>query len=212
MWPKTYIIKFMKSSALAIMHSIARGLVRDHYPISLRNLDGTRQVLTTDGLSSEQLERLQSFLKGTENKCIEHIKSGDYTMFVILGDLYKITNEIINPLKLYLREDEKYLLDVEFKEMSVEEFLSSRHEITSPIGRNGGVLVIEGIERLDYGKDYVSKFLRLTKSPIQTSVCDNLSRWSLIFISRECENDYFLFNSTWNYFRRKSWLEEYVLE
>ena len=96
--------------------------------------------------------------------------------------------------------------------MSIEEFLSSYNTIGTPQNSNGGVLVIEGVERLDYSKDYVHMFSRLTTSPVQTSENGNLSRWSLLFISKECEDEKFLFNSTWNYYRNKGMLVNLTLE
>ena len=96
--------------------------------------------------------------------------------------------------------------------MSIEELISSYDTIGTPQKSNGGVLVIEGVERLDYSKDYVHMFARLTTSPIQTSENGNLARWSLLLVSKECEDEKFLFNSTWNYYRNKGMLVNLTLE
>lgn len=197
----------MNCSASEIMYQIATDLISDHSPISLLNKSGYTE---DDGFSAEELELMTKLEEGEKEEKEERVKYGDYTIFIIQGDIIRIKNEIIKPLHIHLKDSEG--LDLEFREMSIENLFSSYQSIGTPKGSNGGVLIIEGIESLDYSYDYVSIFSRLTNSPVQTTENGSLSRWSLLFISKECEDEKFLFNTTWNYYRNKSKLLNLKLE
>lgn len=203
----------MKMNASTIKVEIEKQLESDHLPyLAGFNKYDYSQESEDDGLTPEERAMCKG-LQNEENKSQEeHVKFGFYTIFIIQGDLNIIKNEIINPLQIDLKESERAKLDLEFREMSIEEFISSYDTIGTPHNSNGGVLVIEGIERLDYSYDYVSIFSRLTTSPVQTTENGNLSRWSLLFVSNECEDEKFLFNSTWSYYRNKSVLLNLKIE
>lgn len=205
----------MKKSASEIMNVIQTQLKCDHLPyiVGLNKHAYSNANPEDCGLTPEELAMIQDDEELEENKRQEeHVKFGAYKIFIIQGDLNKIKNKIIVPLQIDLQKSKRAKLDLEFREMSIEEFLSSYNTIGTPQNSNGGVLVIEGVERLDYSKDYVHMFSRLTTSPVQTSENGNLSRWSLLFISKECEDEKFLFNSTWNYYRNKGMLVNLTLE
>lgn len=204
----------MKKSASEIMNVIQTQLECDHLPyiVGLNKHAYSNANPEDCGLTPEELAMIQDEELEENKRQEEHVKFGAYKIFIIQGDLNKIKNKIIVPLQIDLQKSKRAKLDLEFREMSIEEFLSSYNTIGTPQNSNGGVLVIEGVERLDYSKDYVHMFSRLTTSPVQTSENGNLSRWSLLFISKECEDEKFLFNSTWNYYRNKGMLVNLTLE
>lgn len=204
----------MKKSASEIMNVIQTQLKCDHLPyiVGLNKHAYSNANPEDCGLTPEELAMIQDEELEENKRQEEHVKFGAYKIFIIQGDLNKIKNKIIVPLQIDLQKSKRAKLDLEFREMSIEEFLSSYNTIGTPQNSNGGVLVIEGVERLDYSKDYVHMFSRLTTSPVQTSENGNLSRWSLLFISKECEDEKFLFNSTWNYYRNKGMLVNLTLE
>ncbi len=204
----------MKKSASEIKGIIENQLINDHLPyiVGSNKNDYSDDNPADCGLTPEEFAMIQDYDE-EENKGQEkHVKFHDYTIFIIQGDLNKIKNEIIVPLQISLKESNREKLDLEFREMSIEELISSYGTIGTPQKSNGGVLVIEGVERLDYSKDYIHMFARLTTSPIQTSENGNLARWSLLLVSKECEDEKFLFNSTWNYYRNKGMLVNLTLE
>lgn len=206
----------MKKSASEIKGIIENQLLNDHLPyiVGLNKHDYSDANPEDCGLTPEELAMIQDDDEEYEEnkRQEEHIKFGAYTIFIIQGDLNKIKNEIIVPLQISLKESDRKKLNLEFREMSIEELISSYDTIGTPQKSNGGVLVIEGVERLDYSKDYVHMFARLTTSPIQTSENGNLARWSVLLVSKECEDKKFLFNSTWNYYRNKGLLVNLTLE
>lgn len=202
----------MKMSVSGIKGRIENQLINDHLPYSFNKHDYSDANPEDFGLTPEELAWVQNFVEEENKSQEEYVKFGDYIIFIIQGDLNKIKNEIIVPLQISLKESYRKKLDLEFREMSIEELISSYGTIGTPKKSNGGVLVIEGVERLDYSKDYVRMFSRLTTSLVQTTENGNLSRWSLLFISKECEDEKFLFNSTWNYYRNKGMLVNLTLE
>lgn len=206
----------MKKSASEIKNVIQTQLECDHLPyiVGLNKHDYSDANPEDCGLTPEELAMIQDDDEEYEEnkRQEEHVKFGAYKIFIIQGDLNKIKNEIIVPLQIDLQKSKRAKLDLEFREMSIEEFLSSYDTIGTPQKSNGGVLVVEGVERLDYSKDYVHMFARLTTSPIQTSENGNLARWSLLLVSKECEDEKFLFNSTWNYYRNKGLLLNLEIE
>lgn len=208
----------MKKSASEIEGIIEYQLINDHLPyiVGLNKHDYSDDSGYDsdydDALTPEMLASIKDFDEEFNKRQEKHVKFGAYTIFIIQGDLNKIKNEIIVPLQISLKESDRKKLDLEFREMSIEELISSYDTIGTPQKSNGGVLVIEGVERLDYSKDYVHMFARLTTSPIQTSENGNLARWSLLLVSKECEDEKFLFNSTWNYYRNKGMLVNLTLE
>ena len=199
----------MKESASQIKVIIENQLENDHLPYIVGHDysdDSGYDSEDDHHLTPEELAIIKDFEEEFNKRQEKHVKFGAYTIFIIQGDLNKIKNEIIVPLQISLKESDRKKLDLEFREMSIEELISSYDTIGTPQKSNGGVLVIEGVERLDYSKDYVHMFARLTTSPIQTSENGNLARWSLLLVSKECEDEKFLFNSTWNYYRNKGLL------
>lgn len=204
----------MKKSASEIKGIIENQLINDHLPyiVGSNKHDYSDDNPADCGLTPEQLAMIQDYDEEENKGHEEHVKFLDYAIFIIQGDLNKIKNEIIVPLQISLQESERAKLDLDFREMSIEELISSYDTIGTPQKSNGGVLVIEGVERLDYSKDYVHMFSRLTTSPVQTTENGNLSRWSLLFISKECKDEKFLFNSTWNYYRNKGLLLNLEIE
>ena len=205
----------MKESASQIKVIIENQLENDHLPYIVGHDysdDSGYDSDYDDALTPEMLAEIKDFDEEFNKRQEKHVKFGAYTIFIIQGDLNKIKNEIIVPLQISLKESDRKKLDLEFREMSIEELISSYDTIGTPQKSNGGVLVIEGVERLDYSKDYVHMFARLTTSPIQTSENGNLARWSLLLVSKECEDEKFLFNSTWNYYRNKGMLVNLTLE
>ena len=204
----------MKKSASEIKGIFENQLINDYLPyiVGLNKHDYSDANPEDCGLTPEELAWVQNFVEEENKSQEEYVKFGDYIIFIIQGDLNKIKNEIIVPLQIDLQKSKRAKLDLEFREMSIEELISSYGTIGTPQKSNGGVLVIEGIERLDYNKDYVRMFSRLTTSLVQTTENGNLSRWSLLFISKECEDEKFLFNSTWNYYRNKGMLVNLTLE
>lgn len=205
----------MKESASQIKVIIENQLENDHLPYIVGHDysdDSGYDSEDDHHLTPEELAIIKDFDEEFNKRQEKHVKFGAYTIFIIQGDLNKIKNEIIVPLQISLKESDRKKLDLEFREMSIEELISSYDTIGTPQKSNGGVLVIEGVERLDYSKDYVHMFARLTTSPIQTSENGNLARWSLLLVSKECEDEKFLFNSTWNYYRNKGMLVNLTLE
>lgn len=204
----------MKKSASEIKNVIQTQLECDHLPyiVGLNKHDYSDANPEDCDLTPEELAMIQDYDEEENKGQEEHVKFGAYKIFIIQGDLNKIKNEIIVPLQIDLQKSKRAKLDLEFREMSIEELISSYDTIGTPQKNNGGVLVIEGVERLDYSKDYVHMFARLTTSPIQTSENGNLARWSLLLVSKECEDEKFLFNSTWNYYRNKGMLVNLTLE
>ena len=209
----------MKESASQIKVIIENQLENDHLPYIVGHdysddsgYDSDYDSEDDHHLTPEELAIIKDFDEEFNKRQEKHVKFGAYTIFIIQGDLNKIKNEIIVPLQISLKESDRKKLDLEFREMSIEELISSYDTIGTPQKSNGGVLVIEGVERLDYSKDYVHMFARLTTSPIQTSENGNLARWSLLLVSKECEDEKFLFNSTWNYYRNKGMLGNLTLE
>ena len=209
----------MKESASQIKVIIENQLENDHLPYIVGHdysddsgYDSDYDSEDDHHLTPEELAIIKDFDEEFNKRQEKHVKFGAYTIFIIQGDLNKIKNEIIVPLQISLKESDRKKLDLEFREMSIEELISSYDTIGTPQKSNGGVLVIEGVERLDYSKDYVHMFARLTTSPIQTSENGNLARWSLLLVSKECEDEKFLFNSTWNYYRNKGMLVNLTLE
>lgn len=205
----------MKESASQIKVIIENQLENDHLPYIVGHDYSDYSGYDSDyddALTPEELAMIQDYDEEFNKRQEKHVKFGAYTIFIIQGDLNKIKNEIIVPLQISLKESDRKKLDLEFREMSIEELISSYDTIGTPQKSNGGVLVIEGVERLDYSKDYVHMFARLTTSPIQTSENGNLARWSLLLVSKECEDEKFLFNSTWNYYRNKGMLVNLTLE
>lgn len=205
----------MKESASQIKVIIENQLENDHLPYIVGHDYSDDSGYDSEDdyhLTPEELAIIKDFDEEFNKRQEKHVKFGAYTIFIIQGDLNKIKNEIIVPLQISLKESDRKKLDLEFREMSIEELISSYDTIGTPQKSNGGVLVIEGVERLDYSKDYVHMFARLTTSPIQTSENGNLARWSLLLVSKECEDEKFLFNSTWNYYRNKGMLVNLTLE
>ena len=107
--------------------------------------------------------------------------------FVLMGDLKRIDSEIIIPIETTIKEG-KEGLDLEFKRLTVEELLSLSINISLPKGKDGGVLIIEGIERLDKKMDYSGNFSRLVMPSIKNPLSDINIRWTVIFTTKEYED------------------------
>ena len=128
-------------------------------------------------------------------------------IFLLMGDLDRIENEIITPIEMEMKED----LDLEFKRLTIEDLFSSSDNFPCPEGKDGCVLVIEGVERLNNSLDYSGKIMRLVMPSIETSLSDSKIRWTVIFTTKECD-DRVWWSNTWGWLTKKDMLSIFLLK